>query len=207
MPGLLYDFLTRSAERRVIGPLRSALLADLQGKIVDVGAGTGANFPYYDRNAHVLALEPDRSMAQRAKKKLQSASARIDVLITDDRFLNTLVAGSIDVVVLTLVLCTIKNPAEALQRVKRALKPAGILILLEHVRSNGRFGPVQDFISPLWQFMTCGCHLNRVTSSTVAAAGFDVSELRTKKLSAVSPIQTLIYGRAQITSFIAPNYT
>lgn len=195
MNGTLYDLVNAFAEHRILRPSRCELLAGLSGDMVDVGAGTGANFPCYRADAHVLALEPDPSMAQRAKAKCETTSARIELQVADDHRLEALPPNSFDVAILTLVLCTVEDPAATLRRVRRVLKANGILILIEHVRSSGRVGRLQDRITPFWELIAGGCHLNRNTGATVVAAEFDVKELQAKRLSRFSPIQKLIYGR------------
>jgi ubiquinone/menaquinone biosynthesis C-methylase UbiE len=203
MNGALYDFINRRVERRVIGPLRGELLSGLHGKIVDVGAGTGANYPHYASDASVLVLEPDASMVQRARTKMQLNLSQIELKIADDRFLDTLGGESVDAIVFTLVLCTIKDPEAALRRARRILKTHGILVILEHVRSSGTFGSFQDFIAPLWR-LSGGCHLNRDTESVLRAAGFDTGLLTTKRLSGFSPVKKLIYGRLPLLSTLNP---
>src|SRR5579875_1690430 len=149
----------------MLAKLRKELLAPLRGTIVDVGAGTGANFIHFSEGANVIALEPDRSMASRIRLKLRRARAKIDVRIAE---------RSIDAVVTTLVLCTVADPAVTLRRIKRVLKPTGKLVVLEHVRSQGTMGKVQDVIAPAWRAIGDGCNLNRNTKTTIAEAGFDV---------------------------------
>lgn len=194
MNGSFYDFMIGSAERRIVAPLRRKLLTNLYGDIVEVGAGTGANFPFYPTGARVLALEPDASMARRARARIASSAAQIDLQIADDRHLDTLVAKSLDAVVVTLVLCSVEDPAASLRRARRVLKPAGTLVLLEHVRSSGNVGGVQDVLTPIWEQLLGGCHLNRDTDAIAASVGFDTRAVWTKTLPRFSPIQKLIYG-------------
>jgi SAM-dependent methyltransferase len=197
MNASLYDFINGFSERRIVGPLRRELIARIHGEIVDVGAGTGANFPFYPADAHVLALEPDSSMARRAQARVPSATARIELRVADDRYLDTLAPESFDAVVLTLVLCSVQNPTATLRRVRHVLKRDGILILIEHVRSAGNVGRFQDIVTPIWRL--CGnCHLNRHTGATAAAAGFDTTPLRIKRLPKLSPIQEIIYGNLRV---------
>lgn len=172
----------------------------MHGAVVDLGAGTGANFEYFQPDASVVALEPDASMARRAKAKMTHTRADIELRIGDYRELEAFEAQSLDAVVMTLVLCTIPEPAEALRHAKRALKKNGALVLIEHVRSPGRVGRFQDFVAPAWRCAFGGCHLNRDTVSIVAAAGFDAAALRTKTLPKLSPIQAIVYGRASISN-------
>ncbi len=193
MNGTLYDFVNRSAEQRLLAPLRRSLLSHLHGDIVDVGAGTGANFQYYPAGSSVLALEPSASMAQRARKKMASSSARIQLEGSDDRYLDTIEPASVDVVVISLVLCSVVDPETTLRRARRLLKPNGSLILIEHVRADGAAGRVQDFLTPLWRHIS-GCHLNRDTGATAARAGFDTRTIEIKLIPGLNPAQKLIYG-------------
>jgi ubiquinone/menaquinone biosynthesis C-methylase UbiE len=198
MNGTLYDFVNGCAERRVLAPLRTELLWDLHGEIVEIGAGTGANLRLYNSEAHVLIIEPDASMARRAEKKLQAPlAATVELRIADDRSLDSLPAASVDAVVSTLVLCSVEDPAKTLKRAKRVLKGDGALVLIEHVRSMGAFGRLQDAMAPLWWHAAGGCYINRDTGALLSDAGFDTATLQNKTLNGISPIRKLIYGRCR----------
>jgi len=136
-------------------------------------------------------------MARRAEARLAQATAHIELRIADDQELASFEAQSLDAVILTLVLCTIPDPAATLLRAKRALKPDGALVLIEHVRSRGMHGRFQDLIAPAWFRVFDGCHLNRNTASILAAAGFDTAALQAKILPKVLPIHEIVYGRAR----------
>ena len=198
MNGLFYDFGLALVERKILGKLRAQLLSPLRGTIVDVGAGTGANLPYFNAGTNVIALEPDRSMAQRLEAKLARTQARVELRIEDDSTLDSIAERSVDAVLATLVLCTIPDPAATLRRVKRILKPTGTLVILEHVRSPGTVGKLQDVLAPAWRIVADGCNLNRDTKTTIAKAGFDVHALRTERFIKVAPIQYLVYGAATV---------
>jgi ubiquinone/menaquinone biosynthesis C-methylase UbiE len=194
--GALYDGILSQAERSILGPLRERLLRPLAGRIVEVGAGTGADFVHYDRRAHVLALEPDPAMAARARRRAADASATIQLRVADDRWLDTLPAGSVDAVVFPLVLCTVHDVAVTLARAHRVLHSSGKIVVLEHVRSAGTLGRVQDAMTPAWRIIAGGCHLNRDTAATVAAAGFDIRHLQERRFPWFSPVQRLVAGAA-----------
>lgn len=198
MNGLLYDLEVALLERRTLGKLRAELLSPLHGTIVDVGAGTGANVPYFSADANVIALEPDRSMARRIAGKMNAAKASVEMVIADDTELDRMKEGSADAVVATLVLCMVPDPEATLRRMKRILKPAGILVIMEHVRSPGTVGKVQDVIAPAWRIVAGGCNLNRDTKAAIAAAGFDVHALQTERIVKIAPIQHLLYGTATV---------
>jgi predicted RNA methylase len=77
MFGWVYETITAIGERKFLGAIREELLSPLEGEIVEIGAGTGASFPYYKPSTHVLAIEPDPSMLAGARKRAKSARARI----------------------------------------------------------------------------------------------------------------------------------
>ena len=118
--GYFYDLSNALSERYLLSPLRRELLSTLRGE--NVGAGTGANFAYFGPEARVTALEPDPSMAGRARCKRDLSAARIDVRLQDDSALDAMQAKSIDAVVMSLVLCTVESPLATLHRAKRVLR-------------------------------------------------------------------------------------
>jgi ubiquinone/menaquinone biosynthesis C-methylase UbiE len=168
-----YDSATRFAETQVLGRRRAALLSGLQGRVIDVGAGTGANLPHFPPSCTVTAVEPDPHMRKRLEAKL--STARADVTI-DDGAADRLPAedSGVDAVVYTLVLCTVPDQASALAEARRVLKPGGKLLFLEHVRGFGAHAKVQDLVRPVWHFTAQGCNPNRDTVAAMASAGFTV---------------------------------
>ncbi len=168
-----YDSATRFAETQVLSQRRAALLSGLQGSVIDVGAGTGANLPHFPPSCTVTAVEPDANMRKRLEAKLSTARANVTI---DDGEAARLPAGdsSVDAVVYTLVLCTVPDQASALAEAQRVLKPGGKLLFLEHVRGFGAHAKVQDLVRPVWHFVAQGCNPNRDTVEAMAAAGFAV---------------------------------
>ncbi len=178
----MYDTLTRSTERRVMGKLRAQILGPIEGKVLEIGAGTGANLPHYTHAAEVVATEPDPFMLKRAQKRLEGvdhpkielrqASAE-ELPFPDDTF---------DHAVSTLVLCTVPNPEQALAEIRRVLKPGGRFHFVEHVRAEGAIGRVQDVIRPVWKFFAGGCVLNRRTERLISDAGFAIESLEMRRM-------------------------
>jgi ubiquinone/menaquinone biosynthesis C-methylase UbiE len=174
--GWLYDLMAGRAERAGIGERRSVLLADLEGDVIEIGSGTGASLPYYERAARVVAVEPDESMARRLPDKIAEASVPIEVMSAHAEEL-PFPDESFDAAVFAFVLCSVQAPARVLEEARRVLKPRGKLVLLEHVRGDGRVARWQERLTPLHRKLAGNCHLNRDTKTAVAAAGFDVSEV------------------------------
>lgn len=157
---------------------RRRLLAAAHGAVVEVGAGYGATFPFYPAAVTgVLALEPDPTLRELAR----AAASRAPVPVTvKDGVAESLPAAdaSVDVVVSSLVLCSVADQPAALAEMARVLRPGGLLLFYEHVRSaHWVLGAAQDLITPLWSRVAGGCHPNRDTAAAIAAAGFTVQGL------------------------------
>jgi ubiquinone/menaquinone biosynthesis C-methylase UbiE len=189
-----YALQMRMVERGPLGRWRKELLSDLQGDVLEIGAGTGANFTHYPASARVTAFEPDPFMLKRAQAAIiEHRLTTVDVRHAAAESLPVHEA-SFDVVVSTLVLCTVEDPARSLQEIKRVLRPGGELRFIEHVRGEGFLARAQDFIQPAWGWMGAGCHANRPTEQTIRDAGFEITELSRHKLA---PWLPAIVGRAR----------
>jgi ubiquinone/menaquinone biosynthesis C-methylase UbiE len=179
--GWLYDFMSRRAERAGIGEMRRDLLANLEGDVIEVGSGTGASLPYYERARRVVAVEPDASMAKRLPGKVAEAKIPIEVVNAQAEKL-PFPDETFDAAVAAFVLCSVDDQRTVLTEVRRVLKPGGKLVLLEHVLGEGRTARWQERLTPLHTKMAGNCHLNRDTRAAVADAGFDASGVENTRL-------------------------
>jgi ubiquinone/menaquinone biosynthesis C-methylase UbiE len=174
----LYDPLSKSEERGAMGRRRDELLGGVEGDIVEIGAGTGANFSHYSQQARVQAFEPDPFMLLRAEKKLkETAASNVELHQAPGEKL-PLPDGSCDTAVSTLVLCTVADVPRTLAELKRVLRPSGELRFIEHVRHDTARGRVQDFIKPVWRWVAAGCYPNRRTEQAMRDAGFEIVSLK-----------------------------
>ena len=176
-----YTWMTsRPLVRQGEDPLRREIVGQAQGIVLEVGAGGGQNFPFYDteRVARVEATEPDEAMLVVARRHL--ADAPVPITLTraavealpfpDARF---------DSVVATLVFCSVSDPERGLREIRRVLKPGGKLLLLEHVRAQGKVAAsLQDALVPLTTRLAGNCHWNRDTRRAVLTAGFLLTQKR-----------------------------
>ncbi len=174
----IYTKYSRSMEKGGLAELRGRLLAGLHGKVLEVGAGNGMNFPHYPAQVEsVLAVEPDRYLRERAVEAAASAKVRIEV-IDGTAGLIPAPDGSFDAVVMSLVLCSVDQGA-ALREARRVLKPGGRLHFLEHVRAEtpvlNRAQRIVD--ATFWPTLFGGCHTNRDTLGALEAAGFTIAQL------------------------------
>ena len=172
----LYDRINASAERGWQGERRSKLLSEAGGEVLEIGGGTGANLPHYRDVERVVITEPDPFMREKLWPKLTRSSIPVEVLDAGAQSL-PFADDSFDVVVSTLVLCTVPDQREALPEIRRVLRPDGRLLFMEHVRATCSISRWQDRILPLWRRLFAGCHPNRDTLASIESAGFEVRSL------------------------------
>lgn len=188
-----YDPLMCWAERWLLRPIRQRVAGEARGRVLEVGAGTGANFPYYSPGVdRVVATEPDPFMLRRAIPRARAARAPMSLCRAAAEAL-PFREGSFDTVVVTLVLCSVSDQAQGLAEARRVLRPGGSLRFLEHVRGEGRLGRLQDLLTPLWSRLGAGCRPNRRTEEAIRAAGFRLQEVEHRPGS----LTPLIIGAAE----------
>ncbi len=163
---------------------RQRILPYLCGDVLELGAGTGANFSFYSEQiSMLLALEPEAAllrMAARQRSALDAKRAGRLYLIQGDGHDLPLASSSVDAVLCCLVLCSIPDPQRALAEIYRVLKPGANLVVFEHVKSqNSVTHAIQEMLNPLWKPMACGCQLQRDSFQLIEQAGFDVKGLET----------------------------
>jgi SAM-dependent methyltransferase len=151
----LYDAGARRS--RSLEADRSTLLAEAQGRVLEIGAGTGLNARHYPHGVDVVYTEPDPAMALR----VPVVAAAAEELPFDD--------GSFDTVVSTLVLCSVSDLEQAIAEIRRVLASDGRLLFLEHVRAEegSRLARWQDRLNPAWRAFA-GCDCNRRTVDALA---------------------------------------
>lgn len=171
-----YDFMLRSIERRSLARRRLQLLEGLGGRVLDVGAGTGANLPYFAKADHVTLAEPDGAMRAKMAAKLDAAAVPVELSDAAAEQM-PFPDASFDAVVCTLVLCTVDDPDRALAEIRRVLAPGGTLVLLEHVLAPDGLARWQRRVQPVWHKLAAGCHLDRDTAANVERAGFTLTSL------------------------------
>jgi len=190
----IYDPAMAHAERTILESHREYLAEGLTGSVLDLGAGTGAMFPYFEKRASVHATEPDRHMRRRARERAEREGSDVelhdagaaDLPFPDDHF---------DAVVSSMVFCTVPDVEGSLAEVRRVLRPGGEFRFLEHVADDGWRETVQTTVAPAWKRLAGGCHLTRRTASRFAGDdAFDVVEMDRFELG-VTPVRPFVRGR------------
>lgn len=186
----LYDPFMHHCEEASLKQWRDELVGRATGRVVEVGAGTGANLECYGpRVDEVLLTEPDPHMRSRLEGRLEQTEGA-DRFSVDPRPVEDLEepAGSFDTVVVTLVLCSVDDPLEALEKMYELLTDGGRLIFIEHVgaESKGR-RRVQNLIEPVWKVCADNCHLTRRTGSVIREAGFEIEMFERDEMEALLP--------------------
>jgi len=196
----MYDRMTAKAEEAGLREMRRGLLAGAHGRVLEVGAGTGANLELYpEAVTELILVEPDPQMTKRLRAKL-AASGRGATVTEAPAEAMPFEDGSFDFVVSTLVLCTVPDPAAAVQELQRVLAPEGRLLFLEHVRADDPgLARWQDRLEGPWRFFGDGCHCNRDTLSTLRAAGMRADGVEHDSLPKAPPlVRPLIRGEATV---------
>ena len=138
-------------------------------RVLEVGVGTGKNLPYHPPDVAITAIDLSPRMLERARRRAASRGVDLELRRGDVQALE-FADGSFDGVVGTFVFCSVPDPVLGLAEVRRVLKPAGRLLLVEHVRAAGALvGRLQDLANPASVRMT-GVNINRRTAQNVEAA-------------------------------------
>ena len=194
----VYDRLMASTERAGLADRRAALIADARGATLELGAGTGLNLRHYpDAVTELVLTEPDSHMARRLRSRVAGAGRPVEVVEAPAERL-PLEDARFDTAVVTLVLCTVEEPAQALAEIARVLKPGGRLLFIEHVRADAS-GLVrwQDRLERPWGWIAGGCHPNRDTVGSLDASALRVESVERGEVPKAPPlVKPLVAGVA-----------
>jgi SAM-dependent methyltransferase len=159
-------------------PLRRRACTGLEGRVVELGFGSGHNAPFYPEAVErVAAIEPADLGWRLAEKRLRATRVPVERAGLDGQSL-PFGDDSFDTALSTWTLCTIPDIAAALAEIRRVLKPGGTLHFLEHGLAPDEGVRVwQHRLEPLQKRMFGGCHLTRPIVDLLTAAGFTITEL------------------------------
>jgi ubiquinone/menaquinone biosynthesis C-methylase UbiE len=180
---------------------RAKVVPLAQGRVLEIGIGSGLNIPLYDprRVEHLWGLDPSEEMWAIAQKNAvahhldaEFLQAGADAIPLDSR--------SADTVVMTYTLCTIPEIAPALSEIRRVLKPGGKLLFCEHGRApDASVRRWQERLNPVWRALAGGCNLNRPIDQLLTQAGFRTPDLQTMYIPGWRPACFNYWGSAGST--------
>ena len=167
----LYDFMEGLVERLRYNKWRELLWSKVEGtNILEVGVGTGKNFPYYPSDAEITAVDFSNRMLQRARDRARKQRVKVCLRQMDVQNLE-FEDNTFDTVVASFVFCSVPDPVRGLMEVGRVCKPGGKVVLLEHVLSANRIvGWLMNLANSLVVRMI-GANINRQTVENVSKSG------------------------------------
>jgi ubiquinone/menaquinone biosynthesis C-methylase UbiE len=185
-----------SMRNKRLRPYRERVAGAAEGRVLDVGVGSGCNFPFYARQAQeIFGLDPSPPLLARAQSNVKGAQIPVHLLQGSAERI-PLADGSIDTIVMTWTGCSIPEVAIALWEMRRVLKIGGRLLFVEHGRApEPDVARWQNRLDPFWRRSSGGCHLNRKIDDLLSDTGFRVDRLETGYISGPR-IMTFLYEGA-----------
>jgi ubiquinone/menaquinone biosynthesis C-methylase UbiE len=195
---ILPHLINLAMRNRHIVPYRERIVPAAEGRVLEVGIGSGLNLPFYGPQVReILGLEPSPKLIAMARGAASSSSAPV-TFIEGSAEAIPLDKASIDTVVTTWTLCSIPAAVQALEEMRRVLKPGGQLLFVEHgLAAEDNVRRWQDRLTPLWKRFGGGCHLNRSIRSLIETAGFRIAEIDTSYAKGPKPMSFMYEGRAR----------
>lgn len=163
---------------RVYASRKRSLFADLAGNVLEIGAGTGSNLEFLPAGVHWTGVEPNPCMHPYALRRAVAFAVDATMVAGQGERIEA-DDGSFDAVIVTLVLCSVRDPVQVVSEARRLLRPGGTFVFIEHVAAppGSAIRKRQDCIQPLWSWLSGGCHPNRDTGVMIATAGFAALEV------------------------------
>lgn len=182
----------------MVGRQRQLVVPLAQGRVLEVGIGTGLNMRYYDRTrvTRITGLDPALQLHPLARERIAQSGLDVDLVGLSAEQI-PLPDASFDTVLITYTLCTIPDPLAALKEMRRVLAPHGRLLFCEHGRApDASVQRWQDRLQPLWGPLAGGCHLGRDIPALLLQAGFIQPDTQTRYLPGPRPFTFHYWGEA-----------
>jgi SAM-dependent methyltransferase len=191
----LINLSMRNAE---VMRIRSQIIPFAEGRVLEVGIGSGLNLPFYSSDVLQLqGLDPSLELLRMTGKKSGSVSFPLDLISATAEQI-PVADGAIDTVVVTWALCSIPEPDKALAEIRRVLKLGGELIFAEHgLAPDPKVRARQNRFNAPWKVIAGGCNLNRPVEQLISSAGFSMVKLETTYLSGPRMLTFTYKGCAQ----------
>jgi len=183
--------------RRLV-PHRERVIASAEGRVLEIGIGSGLNLPFYGPHVHeIVGLEPAPRLIAMARQVAERMPMPV-TFMEESAATIPLDGNTVDTVVMTWTLCTIPQADRALSEMRRVLKPNGRLLFVEHgLASDDGVRRWQNWLTPAWKRISGGCHLNRPIQSMIESAGFRFDRLQTAYMPGPKPMSFIYEGSAR----------
>lgn len=192
---LLINLAMRNKDLEVY---RRRIVPLAQGRVLEIGIGSGLNLPFYSSNMRqVIGLEPSSKLVAMTRRMARSIARPVELIegSAEDIPVDT---AAIDTVITTWTLCSIADAGAALREMRRVLKPGGRLLFVEHGRApDPNVEWWQDRLTPAWKRLAGGCHLNRAIGGLIEDAGFRLERCDTGYMSGPRPMTFMYEGSAR----------
>jgi len=185
--------------QRNLAAYRARLIPAAQGRVLEIGIGSGLNLPYYGAAVEqIIGLDPSPKLLAMAREAARRRTSIPLELIENSAEAIPLYNRSIDTIVTTWTMCSIPDIQRALGEIRRVLKPGGRLLFVEHGRSpDPSVRRWQDRLTPVWRRVGGGCHLNRAIGELIEGAGFRIERIETGYMRGPKPMTFMYEGVAR----------
>jgi ubiquinone/menaquinone biosynthesis C-methylase UbiE len=175
---ILPPILDLIMRRKDLTKYRRAVVAAAHGRVLEIGVGSGLNFPLYGKQVElVYGIDPSPRLLSIARRRAAASGIAVELVLGSATAI-PLADNAIDTIVMTWTLCSIPDPQAALREMRRVLKPDGNLCFVEHGLSpEPSVERWQRRLTPAWRRMAGGCNLDRKMDDLIRQAGFDLTNL------------------------------
>jgi ubiquinone/menaquinone biosynthesis C-methylase UbiE len=195
----ILPFVIHTAMRqRNLAAYRRRVVPAAEGRVLEIGIGSGLNLPFYTRKAdHVIGLDPSPRLLSMARQAAGPSMGAVEFVEGSAEAI-PLEDRSVDTVVTTWTLCSIPNAPGSLGEMRRVLKPGGRLLFVEHGQApDAGVRWWQDHLNPAWKRLGGGCHLNRAIATLIEGAGFQFERIETGYMRGPRPLAFMYEGSAR----------
>lgn len=181
-----------------LGKYRREVVAAASGRVLEVGVGSGLNFPLYGKQVEIVfGIDPSPRLLAIARRRAAAAGIHAHLLLGSATAI-PLADNTVDTIVMTWALCSIPEPLVALGEMRRVLKPDGRLLFVEHGLSpEPTVERWQHRLTPMWRHIAGGCHLDRKMDDLIRSAGFNLTDIRTEYAQGARTMMYMYEGCAR----------
>jgi phosphatidylethanolamine/phosphatidyl-N-methylethanolamine N-methyltransferase len=138
----------------IFAPGRSAAIKQLDlspsDSVLEVGIGTGLNLPLYPPSVKLTGIDLSSEMLDKAVERVQTLTMPDVTLKVMDATGMDFGDNEFDKAVATYTISAVPDPVAVLREIRRVVKPDGVIVLLNHFRSERRIiQTAEDLLAPI----------------------------------------------------------